>query len=963
MGLMYIWEEDHGNFYIMKRYCLVLVLYCLCTAGYSQGLIDGDGSECGCGHDDPNPPSDHPHRPGPRASTTAGISADPNEIIGPTGFDDSIRWVSTNDILNYTILFENDPEFATANAQKVDVRFTFEDKAYIKGFGLGTFGFANYAWPIDNSPAAYQNRLDVRDSLVYETPMQIYVDLTAGVDIIKNQAFWTFNSIDPETGLNPWQVDRGMLPVNDSTHVGEGFVTFQLKPYEGLKTGDTISIAASIVFDQNDTIPTNRWRNTIDAGMPTSKVNGRVDSKNESLYHITMQASDDKGGSGLKNVHLYLANNFGIYEEYAVCPADTVIDFEAEKGKQYRFFSLAEDNVGNMEPIKMEADYIININAAPTDIALSDTIFQDDILPEGFIGELSSIDTEEDGIFSYDLAEGDGAIHNDMFLVKGTQLLAKDSFKSVEDSVFHVRLSTTDEGGLSFSKPFTLYMKNVLFRPKTDTITVVLCHDETFTHHGVTYDKTGVYHYSKSNEVMRDSTFLINLTILPEIAAPKVSIEGTQTLVSSYDRNNQWYREDGTPIEGETGQKFTPTEDGVYYVVSKNGDCYSDPSVRYKVLLSDKMDLQLNLAKGWNWISSNLSDANYRNAKDFIRPIQDKVECIMAYDSELVRESDNVFVGNLGDLNPTNGYMLLANEAIENVWSGTAVKPENTPLAIKQGWNWIGYVPVAENGLTISLDALSPAEGDVIKSLDKFAFFSGGKWTGTLESMAPGAGYMYYSNKASSFYYPSVRVFEVFSTNADDNVSSPWHIDENKYPYNMTLIGCVCSNGITASPGYFTIGAFVGNECRGIGHYVEDNLFLTIHGNINSSETITFKAFDNTTLKEYDIIENAVFDNTMIGTVQSPYRLNIDSDMRIVDAEVSRQYNIYPNPVRSTLYINGDINRIKSVAILTHNGVLVAQTDNYTADGMDVSYLVEGAYVAVINTEDGIVARKILKAY
>lgn len=68
------------------------------------------------------------------------ISVDPNEIIGPQGYD-SLQWVSINDVLNYTIYFENDPEFATANAQKVDVRFTFDDKAYIKGFGLSTFGF------------------------------------------------------------------------------------------------------------------------------------------------------------------------------------------------------------------------------------------------------------------------------------------------------------------------------------------------------------------------------------------------------------------------------------------------------------------------------------------------------------------------------------------------------------------------------------------------------------------------------------------------------------------------------------------------------------------------------------------------------------------------------------------------------------------------------------------------------
>lgn len=401
--------------------------------------IDG-GDDCRRGNNKKNPDPEHPHDPIDDTSTSGGISADPNEIIGPTGYDDSLRWVSINDLLNYTIFFENDPDFATANAQKVDVRFNFADKAAMKGFGLGTYGFANQSWNIEDAPAAYQNRLDLRDS------MHIYVDLTAGIDVVKQQAFWLFNSIDPETGYNPWQVDRGMLPVNDSTHVGEGFVTFRLKPQEDLKTGDTISIQANIVFDQNDTIPTNRWRNTIDAGNPTSKVKARQDSKNEHLYHLTLQAADDEGGSGLKRVLLYQANNFGIYEEVATCPVDTVIDFTAEPGHQYRFYSIAEDNVGNREPLKEQPDLVININAAPTDIALSDSIFQDDIAVGGFIAEMTSEDIEE-GNFTYALAEGDGAIHNDLFQITGSQLQAKECFKCAEDSVYKIRLSTTDEGG------------------------------------------------------------------------------------------------------------------------------------------------------------------------------------------------------------------------------------------------------------------------------------------------------------------------------------------------------------------------------------------------------------------------------------------------------------------------------------------------------------------------------------
>lgn len=943
----------------MKKVFSILILLFIATGAYSQG--------CNCppkgGDDKPLPIPPHPQDPLDDTFTSGGISADPNEIIGPTGYDDSLRWVSINDVLNYTIFFENDPDFATANAQKVDVRFNFADKAAMKGFGLGTYGFANQSWNIEDAPAAYQNRLDLRDS------MYIFVDLTAGIDVVKQQAFWLFNSIDPETGLNPWQVDRGMLPVNDSTHVGEGFVKFQLIPNESLQTGDTISIAANIVFDQNDTIPTNRWCVTIDAGAPTSKVKGKKDSKNENLYHLTVQAADDENGSGLKRVVLYQANNFGIYEEYAVCPLDTVIDFKAEPGRQYRFYTLAEDNVGNLEQLKEEADLVINVNAAPTDIALSDSIFQDDIAQGGFIAELTSEDIETESTFTYALAEGEGAIHNEMFQISGTQLQAKDCFKCAEDSVFKIRLSTTDEGGLCFSKAFELHLKNVLIRPDVDTLNVSICEGDVYNFFGKDCEKAGKYRYEKSNEFMCDSVFVLNLSVLPRYERPTVTVEGTHTLVSSSEKGNQWFREDGTKVVNATEQKFTPEEDGVYYVCASNGSCLSEPSKAYRVQISDYVNLSMNLAEGWNWVSSNLSDLSYRKATDFIKPISDNVERLVGFSSELVRDPNLGLVGNLDTILPSESYLLQTNQMVENTWSGTAYKPENTAIDLKKGWNWIGYVPVSANTLSKSMGAFAPVEGDVIKSYDSFATYSGGKWIGTLESMSPGLGYMYYSNQNTEFKYPAIRVFEVLNEPmyakalyASDIV--PWHMDKNKYPYNMTMIANVYAEENVAPAGYFTIGAFVGDECRGIGQYVDDKLFMTIYGDVNMTEKVSFKAFDNVTLEECEVKETTVFGNSMLGSASSPYRLSVKGAITgIGNAELNNKYRVYPNPVRSTLYVNGDASRIKSVSVIASSGITVVSAENYHEAGLNVSNLVPGPYIAVINTIDGIVVQKIIKAY
>lgn len=935
----------------MKRILFIFsMLFCF------SALADAQVS-CNQGDQDRNDDNNHDQETLDDTSTSGGISADPNEIIGPTGYDDSLRWVSINDVLNYTIFFENDPDFATANAQKVDVRFNFADKAAMKGFGLGTYGFANQSWNIEDAPAAYQNRLDLRDS------MYIYVDLTAGIDVVKQQAFWLFNSIDPETGYNPWQVDRGMLPVNDSTHVGEGFVTFRLKPWDDLKTGDTISIVASIVFDQNDTIPTNRWRNTIDAGMPTSKVKGRQDSKNENLYHLTLQAADDEGGSGLRRVLLYQANNFGIYEEVATCPIDTVIDFMAEPGHQYRFYSIAEDNVGNREPLKEQPDLVININAAPTDIALSDSIFQDDIAAGGFIAELTSEDIEQDGTFTYAFAEGDGAIHNDLFQITGTQLQAKQQFKCAEDSIYKIRLSTTDEGGLSFSKAFVLDLKKVLIKPEVDTLTVSICDGETCIFQGVEYDKTGTYHFSKENEYMCDSLFVLNLTVLPRQETPLVTVEGVCTLVSSAAKGNQWFKADGTPIEGATDQKFTPTEDGIYYVSATNGSCFSEPSKMYRVQLTDNGELAMHLMKGWNWISSNLAVENMQQPLNFLEPIQDEADQLISFNQGLVNDAELGWIGNLNSLNVTDGYKLHVTEDVTHTWSGLAAAPEKTPITLYKGWTWIGYVPTMGKDVNDALSDLQASEGDVIKGFDNFAVYNAGKWVGTLQTMQPGEGYMYQAQKDNTLTYSATRVFEVDNSQAVKELAivptAPWTVVAHEYLDNMTLIAQVYAGGSITPEGLYTIGAFVNDECRGIGQYVNGKLFMTIHDNLAVNSTISFKAFNNATKEEFGIIEHFSFQNVMKGSMKDPIALHIDAADKLEALEGA--FNIYPNPVRDRFYINGNTDAINSIMVISSSGAHMLSMKDYPQNGVDVTRLADGVYIVVLITSQGDATYKIIK--
>ena len=298
------------------------------------------------------------HNPSNTAVIRSEAPQDPNEIVGLEGYDapgseDTLRWVSPTQSLTYTIYFENDPAFATAAASKVTITMPLHEKLDYATFGVGSFGFGSFVFPVDGSPSTYQTRIDLRDTL------GIDLDVVAGLDIVNHEAFWIFQSIDPATGLPPTDINLGFLAINDSLHSGEGFVTCTVKPLaDACVTGDTVTATASIVFDVNEAIETNTWVNTVDAVAPTSTLTMTPNSAGDMLT-ATFDGEDDEGGCGVKQYKLYYSVNDNAYQLYSVYPAGNSAEIPLEMGMEYEFFVLAEDNVGNCEPMKNQPEYNI----------------------------------------------------------------------------------------------------------------------------------------------------------------------------------------------------------------------------------------------------------------------------------------------------------------------------------------------------------------------------------------------------------------------------------------------------------------------------------------------------------------------------------------------------------------------------------------------------------------------------
>lgn len=338
-------------------------------------------------------------------------------------------------------------------------------------------------------------------------------------------------------------------------------------------------------------------------------------------------------------------------------------------------------------------------------------------------------------------------------------------------------------------------------------------------------------------------------------------------------------------------------------------------------------ELNMSLSEGWNWISTNLSGAEFEQANSFINPIQANLYRLVGFDTELIKDNQLGFVGQLEKLSPEACYLAQMTSSINYSWTGYIHEAEDIPIRLKKGWNWIGYVPIVELSLEDAFKNLTLQEGDVIKGYDQFAIYENGKWHGDLKMMIPGHGYMFYSHQNATFYYPTkYKAAEV--TYAVPKVKTPnkqtlWMTVKHKYPHNMTLIAEIRNDGEIIQNDNYMIGAFVEDECRGIGQYIDDRIFITIYGDIKSSERICFRAYEYATKKEFAILENCYFNNSMLGTLSSPFALTLDKTTEICDILHGNMYDLYIDPTDSFLYLDGDGSKIKSVTIISNNGSIV----------------------------------------
>ena len=292
--------------------------------------------------------------------------------------------------------------------------------------------------------------------------------------------------------------------------------------------------------------------------------------------------------------------------------------------------------------------------------------------------------------------------------------------------------------------------------------------------------------------------------------------------------------------------------------------------------------ITLDLAEGWNWTSHNL-DVRVDKSR-----FTENALYLQGEDDYLAFSEEEGWQGTLQALKDAKGYKIrMARDA--SVTLRGPIYDVSWPITLHSGWNWIGCPLYSATTLEAALANYVPKEGDKLVGLDMFATYEGGEWHGSLKVLQPGQSYLFYTSAEQEFCWNSLSPAKSRSKRYapapaqkagalgedDEIVNSKWLNGKwlHAYPDVMTMVATVdADDGISLDQPYY-VGAFCGEECRGVGILEDGLLYMNIHGEGEREARIQFRLLDAFG-EEYNSLGYVNFQACrQLGTVQKPYPL------------------------------------------------------------------------------------------
>ena len=396
----------------------------------------------------------------------------------------------------------------------------------------------------------------------------------------------------------------------------------------------------------------------------------------------------------------------------------------------------------------------------------------------------------------------------------------------------------------------------------------------------------------------------------------------------------------GDRIEGKNEWKVTANRLGNYNVGISYGQIVQEGSV--------EIGQRLLLGEGWSWISLF---ANKVGQDIFYKYFYDAQEVRSQY-MLVYNDPEYGFFGDLMELTTAEAYKVCVKDGAHFdmfLYDG-GVYNYNTgrDINLMPGWTWMSNPYCFDHDLQVALGKATFAnDSRIVSKNDGFATFQDGQWVGTLTRFNAGEGYLVY-NAAAENAFVSFAAEGVIPKAEPRSVASArraaeqsvWSYDGSRFADNMSVI---CQPTTELEADRYTIGAFVGDECRGEGRMINGRFFVTVHGEMG--EKVSFRLYDALT-GEYFVLDDAVDFASTVGTYQRPMALNTPT-LTGIDSVTGDQ--------GVAVYLDGG-----RVVVA---GVAAESVEVYNASGMRVAAegLGTGVYVVRVKTASGTITRTLFR--
>ncbi|HAP63416.1 MAG TPA: hypothetical protein DCR93_29265 [Cytophagales bacterium] len=402
---------------------------------------------------------------------------------------------------------------------------------------------------------------------------------------------------------------------------------------------------------------------------------------------------------------------------------------------------------------------------------------------------------------------------------------------------------------------------------------------------------------------------------------------------------------------------------------------------------TDAITTELALAAGWNWVSFNLASAALSDANvllDGVGTAGDQLKGESLADPIdpanptattpllLVRNATTWAQTTHAAFSPQRMYKIKLAEAATLTLEGTPFTVGTESIALRDGWNRIGFVPQTNMTLQEAVASFQPQAGDVIKSEDAFAMYSAAGWLGSLEIMEPGQGYMVYAQGGGSITYPS-RSSLVAGRGLGETVDrkallAQFEIDANAFENTESLVGTVVDAAALGLTGEEYLLAKVGDTYRGVATPTQVDgevlYFLTIYGKAN--EAVSFALYQPETGEVLTLQEQIGFQaNALQGSPSAPVSFTLAAES---EGMAQTTLAIYPNPTEGQFQLRLAAGTQPVTVQLTDltGRVLEARTlesvnGAYEVSAWDLNAYGSGVYLISIETGTEIQTRRVVK--